>query len=783
MFLVVSPFVHGQISFAPYQIITTGSWAEVVAIDDVNDDGLNDVVLGTTFNGDAANDYRIFIYLQDTSGNLLPPLKLHYGTININSIVINDVNNDNRNDIIIGFGKNIGIYFQHSTGGFSSIQVYQLNNANNYPVNGLSTGDLNSDGLEDIAVSYSSNDFIKVMYQQYSGGFQISRYSAPYDQNNEVEIADVNNDNKKDLIYLGCYFNRGTYIFRQTVLGLDSTYEAHIDTPFTFGYNVGLAIGDLNNDGLNDIVKTNDANSPNSKFIINFHHSSISDSLLPPMDFITYDSPEPVRIADLNCDGKNELITTHGGFNYISVTEQNPITYFNTYSLFFIDAATHYNTKGISIGDINGDQKKDIVLANGDLGLQILYNTSSLSSVCCAQPSFSPCPIGNTIICQNDTVKYFSDSLTSNNTTWNLLPSQAGNFIFTCNDSCVIAWNQSWTGTAALFTKTTNDCGIAISDTLFIEINHRPSLSLGPDEQLCSGDSLFISVNSHYNTSYSWQDNSTDSLFIATMGGTYSLLASNACGTDTDTIIITEIPNPSISLPTDTFICDQNPIIIDASVPSNASYIWSNGSSNSFTEIALPGEYSVSVTDSNGCKSCDTVSITELNSPYSDIIDTYTICAGTELTLNAFNYGSTYVWQDGSTDAQFTAQDSGLYYVTVSNFCGTVSDSTIIKVSDCTDYLELPSAFSPNNDGINDLLIPTGRNITNIRLMIYDRWGEKVFECNCGLPQNPVISECAWNGTFRGSDLEPGVYMYYLSGNSVLDGRIIQHSGNITLVR
>ncbi len=86
----------------------------------------------------------------------------------------------------------------------------------------------------------------------------------------------------------------------------------------------------------------------------------------------------------------------------------------------------------------------------------------------------------------------------------------------------------------------------------------------------------------------------------------------------------------------------------------------------------------------------------------------------------------------------------------------------------------VPQIFSPNNDGINDELFVLGTEIEELEFIVYNRWGEKVFETK---DQN-----IGWNGKFRGSDAQPGVYVFYLKAGLV-DNQILEQSGDITLVR
>jgi gliding motility-associated-like protein len=86
----------------------------------------------------------------------------------------------------------------------------------------------------------------------------------------------------------------------------------------------------------------------------------------------------------------------------------------------------------------------------------------------------------------------------------------------------------------------------------------------------------------------------------------------------------------------------------------------------------------------------------------------------------------------------------------------------------------VPQIFSPNSDGVNDILYVEGRKIQELKFYIYNRWGEKVFETN--------DKNIGWDGFHRGKDSQSGVYVYYLEAE-IEDYGPHKQKGNITLVR
>jgi gliding motility-associated-like protein len=99
----------------------------------------------------------------------------------------------------------------------------------------------------------------------------------------------------------------------------------------------------------------------------------------------------------------------------------------------------------------------------------------------------------------------------------------------------------------------------------------------------------------------------------------------------------------------------------------------------------------------------------------------------------------------------------------------------LVEVEDCTSYLDVPSAFSPNGDGNNDILFAVGVNVDQVRFIIFNRWGQKVFESNS--------LEDGWDGRLHGKSLEPGVFVYSVTARSTIDGHGLQKQGNISLIK
>ena len=89
-------------------------------------------------------------------------------------------------------------------------------------------------------------------------------------------------------------------------------------------------------------------------------------------------------------------------------------------------------------------------------------------------------------------------------------------------------------------------------------------------------------------------------------------------------------------------------------------------------------------------------------------------------------------------------------------------------------FIFVPTAFTPNNDGKNDVIQVNSGVLSDLNFAIFDRWGEKIFET--------TSTNEAWDGTYHGKLLGPQVFVYYLKG-TCLNGEKFEEKGNITLIR
>lgn len=318
--------------------------------------------------------------------------------------------------------------------------------------------------------------------------------------------------------------------------------------------------------------------------------------------------------------------------------------------------------------------------------------------------------------------------------------------------------------------EVTNDCGITL-DTISLSYGSMPFLDLGKDTTLCEGVTLTLDVTTS-NTTYFWQDESTNPSFTITEPGTYWVEINNNCGTARDSIDIGYILNPTVDLGNDATFCEGDTVTLDATT-ANATYLWQDNSTDPTFTLGEPGTYWVEVDHSCGIV-IDTIIFSNNSLTGFNLGNDTTLCQGETITLDATTPNANYLWQDNSSNPLFTISESGTYWVEVDNNCELVSDTLIVEFENCDCSLSIPSAFTPNSDGSNDNFSPLADcNFSDYSFMIFNRWGEMLFESN--------IPGESWDGTYRGTMVPIGVYVYVV--NYSFQEETETRAGNVTIVR
>lgn len=230
-------------------------------------------------------------------------------------------------------------------------------------------------------------------------------------------------------------------------------------------------------------------------------------------------------------------------------------------------------------------------------------------------------------------------------------------------------------------------------------------------------------------------------------------------------------------------------IVVTASGGSGGfTYTWDpNVSTSANASNLAAGNYNVVVTDANGCTASQNFTVGQSDSIATFIVPSSgTIAPGGNIVLSVETDPTstivTYNWSPSNglscSDCPNPTASPGettTYTVEIVTADGCVGTATVtVFVTEPCGETFLPTMFSPNNDGINDEFCVLGNCVIGVELVIYNRWGEKVFETN-----DPT--QC-WRGNHRGKPVNTGVYAYK-ARIFLNDGTELGESGNITLVR
>lgn len=237
------------------------------------------------------------------------------------------------------------------------------------------------------------------------------------------------------------------------------------------------------------------------------------------------------------------------------------------------------------------------------------------------------------------------------------------------------------------------------------------------DGELCAGDSATLTASG--GASYNWSDGSSNSSITVDQGGMYTVTISNAIGCKaivSRTISISsftgggvDIQDNSGNINNDGRVCSGDSA--ELSAYGGQSYLWDNGSTNANRVVEDEGDYTVTVSNGEGCSSTHTISVIKDNLPNAliDVFETSgdntndgIACNGDNVNLQASG-GDSYSWDNGNNNALLSVNETGLYRVTVTNEhgCTAVAESSVqVSETITANILVVESSGNQNNDGI-----------------------------------------------------------------------------------
>ncbi len=345
---------------------------------------------------------------------------------------------------------------------------------------------------------------------------------------------------------------------------------------------------------------------------------------------------------------------------------------------------------------------------------------------------------------------------------------------------------------------TVNDNGCINSDTVTVNVLPFISVDAGPDTGICRTDFIQLQPTSQA-LSYRWTDSLNN--LIATvknpkvqpLSTTRFYVTANLgkCQAN-DSVLIRVAPYPKSQLGADTTICFGSRFQLQGNIVGTSFY-WQPTSSlineNTLTPIAGPDKttaYILFVTDTIGCPkpSSDTLLVTVIPPLQVHAGNDTTVAANQPVQLQASG-ATNYDWSPATflnnpfLENPIATPDNSLdsiRYRVQGNTGGCYgTDYVTLHILHGQPDILVPTAFTPNGDGRNDVIRPVLIGITKLSYFsIYNRWGQLLFttaEPNKG-----------WDGYFNGIAQPPGTYVYQTLGTDY-QGKIIFRKGTVVLIR
>jgi len=344
-----------------------------------------------------------------------------------------------------------------------------------------------------------------------------------------------------------------------------------------------------------------------------------------------------------------------------------------------------------------------------------------------------------------------------------------------------------------------DDNGCKNTDSVRIRVVNNVTLSARPDTIICKADNVQLGANTD-GLKFSWTPvlNLSNPSIINPIANpavttTYQIKSSIGKCSAIDDVTIFVVPYPFADAGADISVCFKSPAQLNG-IAIGSNYYWrpqgSLSNANILNPIATPSvttKYILTVTDTLGCPKpgYDTVLVTVLPKVNAFAGRDTAIVAGQPLQLNATG-GESYLWTPpfglnnvrvGNPVARLNGNpDSIRYkvYVTDANNC-LDSATILVKIFKTNPQIFVPTGFTPNGDGRNDVLKPIAVGIEKIEYFrVYNRWGQLVF--------STTVNGAGWDGKIGGKDQTTGTYVWLVKGVD-FTGKAVFDKGTATLIR
>lgn len=465
------------------------------------------------------------------------------------------------------------------------------------------------------------------------------------------------------------------------------------------------------------------------------------------------------------CPGESVILNNNSvADNYVWMLNGNPINGSNTQQ-YTANTAGSYT---LTVSNANGCSATStpIVVTVLSVTTPIISSVNGLSVFCPGQSL----ELSSTTGLQNYQW-FFNNALIPGANTSTYMATQGGFYTVTANSA--------------------NGCSVS-SAPFAITQSIAPLAQITPSGPLiiCNAQPISLQTTSGA-ASYQWFNagvainGANTNTFIAGQSGSYSVTVTNAEGCSASSGAVQVSFNTGITVDivsSNLNPCEGETVYLSTALLNYTQILWSTGENSKEIGVTNSGTYEVIVVNSGNCTARDNIQIVFQPKPMVDAGENVSSDCVYGAVLHASGEGIPN-WEpalglSNTNTFEVTAFPSNttIYYLTVDNGICKATDSVLV-IADCSS-IYVPTSFTPNDDGLNDVFKAQGMDVQNFKLTVYNRWGEKVFyteDINHG-----------WDGTYKGTLSPLGVYVWELSASDKFGTPMLnnnQRRGIVTLLR
>lgn len=325
--------------------------------------------------------------------------------------------------------------------------------------------------------------------------------------------------------------------------------------------------------------------------------------------------------------------------------------------------------------------------------------------------------------------------------------------------------------------------GCTFSDDVAVDILPLPVVNLGADQALCEGESTVLDVSSQAG-SYVWTDGSTSGTLTVSDPGTYGVTVDLDGCVASDELTISVNPLPVFELGDDVTVCYNAGFELTVETGlDNVSVSWSTGQTGASIAPSETAEITA-IAERENCIFSDVIVVTVIEPIALDLGPDRLVCEGSTVRLESFLDGFQHpidlAWSTGDFGPSLEVTRTGDYELIATTDCEVLSDRVEVSFEPCECSVYVPTAFTPDGDGLNEYFaVVADCSFERYLFQVFNRQGEVLFRT-----EDP---NAIWDGSVNGGNyfVMDGAYVWRLEYTANTLESVISEtlSGHVVVVR